>query len=74
MQQREVFPAELVELFNDLFEDYWPLGPTYGLADTEYDTFWSFAVSEGVGILQVSLRDCYGNAEDFEWELNLKSR
>lgn len=74
MQQREVFPDELVELFNELFEDYWPIGASYGPFNTEYDTYWSFAVSKGVGILKVNLRDCYGNAEDFEWELNLKNR
>lgn len=62
----------LLDCFGDLFEDYWPLGPTYGPADGDYTTLWSFNVSEGVGILKVSLRDTDGNAEDFEWELNLK--
>lgn len=65
--------TDILDVFGDLFEDYWPLGPTYGPSTTEYDTFWSFRVAEGVGILKVSLRDAHGNAEDFEWELNLKN-
>lgn len=71
MTERSFVPEELLELFNDTFEDYWPLGNTPS-SDDDWAAYWSFRVAEGVGILKVNLRDTYGNAEDFEWELNLR--
>lgn len=70
MKQREVFPEELLELFETQVEHSFPFNEiAYGPEDTDYDSYWSFRVSKGVGILTCSLRDCFGNAEDFEWEL-----
>lgn len=70
MQQREVFPEELIELFETQMENEFPFeGASSGPQGTDYDSYWSFRVSKGVGILKCSLRDCHGNEADFEWEL-----
>ena len=74
MQQREVFPEELIELFEVQIENEFPFdGISSGPYGTAYDSYWSFRVSKGVGILKVSLRDVHGNEEDFEWELIQKT-
>lgn len=74
MKQREVFPEELMELFETQVENEFPFdGPAYGPQGTDYDTNWAFYVRKGIGILKCSLRDCFGNEEDFEWELILKA-
>lgn len=70
MKQREIFPEELMELFETQVENEFPFdGPAYGPQGTDYDTHWAFYVRKGIGILKCSLRDCFGNEEDFEWEL-----
>lgn len=75
MSNREIIPAELLELFETQTESEYPFdGASRGPAGTDYDSYWSFRVSQGVGILKVSLRDVQGNEEDFEWELTLKTR
>lgn len=75
MQQREVFPAELLELFKDATENNFPFeGAMFGPDDTDYDAYWSMHVAKGVGILKCSLRDVYGNEADFEWDVTPKSR
>lgn len=74
---KKSFPTELLELFETQtqygfpFEDYYQA--YQGTDGGHYDTKWKFYVAEGVGILKCSLRDAYGNEEDFEWELNLKT-
>lgn len=73
MQQREVYPEELIEMFVDEFDHQWPLGGVPGPDNTDYDSYWSVYVSKGVGILKCSLRDVYGNEADFEWELRQKT-
>jgi hypothetical protein len=74
MQQREVFPEELMELFSDVTENNFPFdGPTFGPENTDYDAHWEFRVRRGIGILKCSLRDVFGNEEDFEWELIRKT-
>lgn len=72
MKQREVFPEELLDLFEDAFDREFPL-PWYGPEGTDYDSYWTFHVARGVGILKCSLRDVHGNEEDFEWELTRRS-
>lgn len=72
VKQLDTSRSDLLEIFSDLFEDYFPFGaevsPGY-----DYDTSWSFRVANGVGILKVTLEDVNTlNSEDFEWELNLK--
>lgn len=72
MTQREVFPEELLELFQDVFDHEFPM-PSIGPDNTSYESFWTFHVAKGVGILKCSLRDVFGNEEDFEWELNRRT-
>ena len=71
MQQREVFPEELVVLFEETVQHEFPFAGHVGSGPegTDYDAYWSYRVAQGVGILKCSLRDAYGNEEDFEWEL-----
>lgn len=74
MHQREILPEELIRLFEEQTENEFPFdGPTYGPSGTDYDSHWAFYVRQGVGILKCSLRDVFGNEEDFEWELRLKT-
>lgn len=72
MKQREVFPEELLDLFQEAFDHDFPW-PSDGPEGTDYESYWTFHVARGVGILKCSLRDVYGNEEDFEWELTRRS-
>lgn len=72
MQQREVFPEEVLDLFQDAFDHDFPW-PATGPEGTDYESYWTFHVARGVGILKCSLRDVFGNEEDFEWELIRKT-
>lgn len=72
MQQREVFPEEVLDLFQDAFDHDFPW-PATGPEGTGYESYWTFHVAKGVGILKCSLRDVFGNEEDFEWELIRKT-
>jgi len=75
MERQDILPEELLDIFETQIQCEYPFdGASRGPAGTDYDSYWSFRVSEGVGILKVSLRDVFGNEEDFEWELTLKSR
>jgi hypothetical protein len=59
----------------NVFADIWDTDYPHGLFDGEYedfDTTWSFTVSEGVGILRVVLEAVGEKPEEFEWELNLR--
>lgn len=69
------FPVELLELFETQVESEFPFdgfNPYVSSDGDGYDTHWKFNVQEGVGILKCSLRDVWGNEEDFEWELTLR--
>lgn len=59
----KAIPTEIREMFEDTFGRAIPLDA----ADS-----WSFY--SATRILRCSLRDVFGNGEDFEWELTLKSR
>src|SRR6188474_363613 len=72
MQQREVLPEEILEMFQDAFDYEFPW-PADGPTGTDYEAYWTFNVAKGVGILKCSLRDVWGNEEDFEWELIRKT-
>jgi hypothetical protein len=72
MQQREVLPEEILDLFQDTFDYEFPW-PADGPEGTDYEAYWKFNVTQGVGILKCSLRDVWGNEEDFEWELIRKT-
>jgi len=72
MQQREVFPEEVLDLFQDAFDHDFPW-PANGPSGTDYASYWTFHVAKGVAILKCSLRDVFGNEEDFEWELIRKT-
>lgn len=71
VQQYDTNRSDLMQVFGEAFGDSFP----YGLFDSgdDYDTTWRFSVSNGVGILSCVVEEIYGeNAEDFEWELNLR--
>lgn len=70
-----ILPVELLELFETQTETGFPFDAYSPYVSEEqecFDTLWKFRVREGVGILKCSLRDVFGNEEDFEWELNLR--
>lgn len=69
---KKSIPTELLDLFEDVMDRCMPWDPFE--APDGSDAYYFFRVSEGVGILKCSLRDALGNEEDFEWELNLKTR
>ena len=71
-----VLPVELLDMFESQCEREFPFGGYLTFTDqylNDYESEWKFYVQEGIGILKCSLRDEYGNAEDFEWELTLKT-
>jgi len=70
--QREVIPSELLDIFEEAFDHSFPW-PASGPEGTDYESFWTYHVAKGISILKCSLRDCYGNEEDFEWELTLRT-
>jgi hypothetical protein len=65
---KKIFPDELLEMFETEFERVFPL-PVHE-DGVDYD--WKFYAA--TGILKCSLRDAGGNQEDFEWQLNHKTR
>jgi hypothetical protein len=60
---KRYFPSELLEMFETTFERSFPL-PVH---EDGIDYDWKFYAS--TGILKCSLRDVWGNEEDYEWEL-----
>lgn len=71
MTQMDTSRSDLLNVFEDAFNDSFP----WGLFDdsTDYDTTWRFEVSQGVGILRVVVEDVNNLvSEEFEWELNLR--
>lgn len=62
---KKSFPDELLDMFEEQFEREFPIA----IEHDGFDYDWSFRVAERIGILKCSLRDVWGNEEDFEWEL-----
>lgn len=63
MTERSFVPEELLEMFETQFERSFPL-PVHQ-DGIDYD--WKFYAA--TGLLRCSLRDVFGNEEDYEWEL-----
>ena len=73
MEQLDTNRTDLLEVFEDLFDDKMPWDFVVGPLTGDYEHKWTFYVAEGIGILKVTLRDVHGNEEDFEWESHIRN-